>query len=198
MKRLVVIDALNMYFRAYIVDPSLSTNGQPIGGLKGFMKILNKLVRETKPDQIVICWDGPGGSKKRKSINKGYKDGRKPIRLNRDIRTLNEEQERENKIWQQTRLIEYLNEMPIVQLVSDSVEADDVISYVTKMPKYKGWQKIVVSSDKDFYQLLDDETLLLRPVQKQIFNKTRVVEKFGIHPNNFAVIRMITFQVFVA
>ena len=159
MKRLVVIDALNMYFRAYIVDPSLSTNGQPIGGLKGFMKIMNKLVRETKPDQIVICWDGPGGSKKRKSINKGYKDGRKPIRLNRDIRTLNEEQERENKIWQQTRLIEYLNEMPIVQLVSDSVEADDVISYVTRMPKYKGWQKIVVSSDKDFYQLLDDETL---------------------------------------
>jgi 5'-3' exonuclease len=64
MKRLLVIDALNMYFRAYIVDPSLSTNGQPIGGMKGFLKILQKLTRETKPDQIVVCWDGAGGSQK--------------------------------------------------------------------------------------------------------------------------------------
>ena len=72
MKRLLVIDALNMYFRAYIVDPSLSTNGQPIGGLKGFLKILQKLVPETKPDGIVICWDGPGGSQRRKSMVKTY------------------------------------------------------------------------------------------------------------------------------
>ena len=37
-KRLMVVDALNAYFRAYIVDPSLSENGQPIGGYKGFIK----------------------------------------------------------------------------------------------------------------------------------------------------------------
>ena len=61
VRRLLVIDALNMYFRAYIVDPSLSTNGQPIGGLKGFLKILQKLVREMRPDEVVICWDGAGG-----------------------------------------------------------------------------------------------------------------------------------------
>ena len=60
-KRVLVIDALNMYFRAYIVDPSLSTNGQPIGGLKGFLKILQKLCRDTDPDQVIICWDGAGG-----------------------------------------------------------------------------------------------------------------------------------------
>ena len=45
-KRLVVIDALNAYFRAYIVNPSLSTSGQPIGGYKGFIGILQKLCRE--------------------------------------------------------------------------------------------------------------------------------------------------------
>ena len=88
--RILIIDALNMYFRAYIVDPSLSTNGQPIGGLKGFLKILQKLVRDTKPDQIVIAWDGAGGSQKRISIDKGYKEGRKPIRLNREIRNMTE------------------------------------------------------------------------------------------------------------
>ena len=72
--RVLVIDALNMYFRSYIVDPSLSTNGQPIGGVKGFLKILQKLVRETKPDEVVVVWDGPGGSRKRKTMNKNYKD----------------------------------------------------------------------------------------------------------------------------
>ena len=65
MKRVLIVDALNAYLRAYIVDPSLSSNGQPIGGVKGFLKILQKLVRETKPDQVVVAWDGPGGSRKR-------------------------------------------------------------------------------------------------------------------------------------
>ena len=190
--RVLVIDALNMYFRAYIVDPSLSTNGQPIGGLKGFLKILNKLCREMKPDEIVICWDGPGGSKKRKLVNKNYKEGRKPIRLNRDIRNLSETEEFANKVWQQTKLFEYLNCMPIIQLMADSVEADDIISYVCTHPQFKGKQKVIVSSDKDFFQLLDNETVLYRPVQKEFLNKGRLVEKFGIHPTNFALARAVT------
>jgi len=190
-KRVVVIDALNMYFRAYIVDPSLSTNGQPIGGLKGFLKILQKLVRETSPDKVVVCWDGKGGSQKRKSLNKGYKEGRKPIRLNRSIRNLTEDQEVENKIWQQTRLFEYLNCLPIIQLVLDGVEADDIISSVVQHTELSGWQKVIVSSDKDFFQLCDDETVLLRPIQKEVLNKNLIVEKHGIHPTNFALARAI-------
>ena len=192
MKRLLIIDALNMYFRAYIVDPSLSTNGQPIGGVKGFIKIMQKLVRDTKPDEIIICWDGEGGSQRRKAHNKNYKEGRKPIRLNRDIRNLSENEELENKIWQQTRLIEYLNQLPIIQLVLPSVEADDIISFVSQMPEYKGWQKVIVSSDKDFFQLCDDETVLLRPIQKQIVNKHSITKDYGIHPVNFALARAIT------
>lgn len=190
-KRLLVLDALNQFIRAYIVDPSLSSNGQPIGGLKGFLKITNRLVREMKPDKIIVCWDGKGGSQKRKSVNKGYKEGRKPIRLNRSIRNLSENEELANKIWQQTRLFEYLNEMPIIQFVSDHVEADDIISYVVNHSEHKGWQKIIVSSDKDFIQLLDDETVLHRPIQKETLNKKRVIEKFGIHPTNFALARAI-------
>lgn len=107
MKRLLIIDALNAYLRAYIVDPSLSTNGQPIGGLKGFVKILQKLVRDTNPDQIVVVWDGPNGSAKRKSMDKNYKEGRKPIRLNRAFHNLTEDEELQNKMWQQSRVIEH-------------------------------------------------------------------------------------------
>ena len=191
MPRVLIIDALNMYFRAYIVDPSLSTNGQPIGGTKGFLKILQKLVRETQPEQVLIAGDGAGGAQRRKSVDKNYKEGRKPIRLNREIRNLSENEEMENKIWQQTRLVEYLNCMPVCQIMLPAIEADDVIAYVVGMSSLKGWQKVIVSSDKDFYQLCDDETVLHRPIQKATLNKLRIIEDHGIHPLNFALARAV-------
>jgi len=191
MKRVMIIDALNQFLRAYIVNPTLSPNGNPIGGTVGFLKILQKLCREVKPDRIVICWDGQGGSRKRKLVNKNYKEGRKPIRLNRDIKNLTEDQELQNKAWQQLQLIKYLNNFPITQLMFDEVEADDVISFVAQMPYFSGWQKIIVSSDKDFFQLLDDETIIYRPTQHEVLNKNMIVEKFGIHPTNFALARAI-------
>ena len=191
MKRLLIVDALNAYLRAYIVDPSISTNGQPIGGLKGFIKILQKLVRMTKPDQVMVVWDGPNGSTKRKIMDKNYKAGRKPIRLNRAFHNLTDDEELLNKIWQQSRIIEYLNEMPVIQFMLPEIEADDVISYVTQMPYYKGWQKIIVSNDKDFMQLCDDETVLWRPTKDEILNATRIVEQLGVHPTNMALARAI-------
>ena len=190
-KRVLIIDALNMYLRAYIVDPSLSRHGQPIGGLKGSLKILQKLVRTTKPDNIVIAWDGPDGSRKRKTIDKNYKQGRKPIRLNRAFHNLTDDEEIQNKIWQQSRLIEYFNEMPIIQTMIEQVEADDVISYVCSMPHYKGWQKIIVSNDKDFMQLCDEETVLWRPTKDELLNTNRIVEQTGVHPTNMALARAI-------
>ena len=188
-KRVLIIDALNAYLRAYIVDPSISSNGQPIGGLKGFIKILQKLVRETKPDNIIIAWDGPDGSRKRKTMDKNYKAGRKPIRLNRAIRNLTEDEELANKMWQQKRIIEYMNEMPIIQVLIPQIEADDIISYVTQMKHYEGWQKIIVSNDKDFMQLCDDETVLWRPTVNEMLNTKRIVETTGVHPRNMALAR---------
>ena len=191
MKRVLVIDALNMYLRSYIVVPSLSTNGQPIGGLVGTIKSLQKLARETKPDHIVFAWDGPNGSMKRKIMDKNYKKGRKPIRLNRAFHNLSEDEETQNKVWQQSRLMEYLNIMPVIQTMLPEIEADDVISYITQMPYYKGWQKIIVSNDKDFMQLCDEETVLMRPVKKELLNKTRITEQTGVHPTNMALARAI-------
>ncbi len=190
-KRLLIIDALNAYLRAYIVDPSLSSNGQPIGGLKGFIKILQKLVRETKPNHVIVVWDGPDGSRKRKTMDKNYKSGRKPIRLNRAFHNLTADQEIENKIWQQSRVIEYFNQMPIIQFMIEQVEADDVISYLTQSKHYAGWQKIIVSNDKDFMQLCNEETILWRPTKKELLNVNRIIEQTGVHPNNMALARSI-------
>ena len=190
-KRVMIIDALNAYLRAYIVDPSLSMSGNPIGGIKGFFKILQKLVREIKPDEILIIWDGPNGSQKRKAIDKNYKAGRKPLRLNRAYANLTEEECAKNKMWQQMRTMEYFNHMPIIQTYIPGIEADDVIAHLTQMPYYKGWQKVIISNDKDFMQLCDDETILMRPVKKEVMTRKTIVEQIGVHPTNMALARAI-------
>ena len=190
-KRLLIIDQLNLFFRNYIVNPSLSLNGQPIGGLRGCFQSIQKIVRESKPDLIVICWDGEGGSKKRKLLKKDYKAGRKPIRLNRSVKSLTEHQELENKIWQQTRLVEYFNYTPMMQFMFPGTEADDIIAYISQAKEYVDWEKLIVSSDKDFFQLLENNTVLYRPVQREVLNENSILEKFDIHPTNFAMARAL-------
>ena len=190
-ERIMIIDGLNMFLRSYIVVPQLSKEGHPIGGTTGFLKSLQKLTREIKPTKVIVCWDGPGGSRKRKQKNSNYKEGRSPIRLNRNIKILSEVEEQENKIWQMHRLVEYLNNLPVIQILANEVEADDIISYVCRYSSYKDSQKVIVSSDKDFFQLLDDHTILHRPIQKVYLNRKTIIDEYNIHPNNFALARAI-------
>ena len=102
---------------------------------------------------------------------------------------MSEQQEMENKIWQQTRLIEYYNQTPIIQFMYKSTEADDIIAYLSNMKELEGAEKLIISSDKDFFQLLDEKTVLYRPIQKEILNENKIIEKFNIHPVNFAMAR---------
>jgi len=193
MKRVIIIDQNNMFFRHYVVDPSISANGNPIGGLQGSIKGLQKFLKDLNPDMVIICWDGFGGSKKRKQINKNYKNGRSPARLNRNIQDiLNPAEELENQIWQLSRLTEYYDIFPIVQFLIDNLEADDIISYTAQMEYFKDWQKVIISSDQDFIQLLtNNKTILYRPIQKQILSLRNVEEIYGIHPSNFVLARSI-------
>ena len=187
MKRVMIVDAFNQFIRGYIVDPSKNPNGNPIGGMRTFINIMNKITREINPDMIVVVWDGKGGSKKRRAMNKNYKAGRKPLRVNWNSDEMTAQDTDNNKLWQQLRVIEYLNQTPMVQFMEPEVEADDVISYVKSSSMFEDWQKVIVSADKDFIQLLDDKTLLFRPIQKEVLNTNIVIEKFGIHPRNFAL-----------
>jgi 5'-3' exonuclease len=87
------------------------------------------------------------------------------------------------------RTIEYFNQMPIIQLVLERVEADDIISYVCNSQHYDGWQKVIVSNDKDFLQLCDEETVVYRPTTDKIETKKTVIESMGVHPTNMALAR---------
>ena len=192
MKRLLIIDAANMFIRNYVMSPQLDVNGKPIGGLTGFMRSLQKEVRRAKADRVIIAWEGPGGSQSRKEKNKNYKAGRKPPKLNRQYEFNTEDEERENKYQQMVRLTEYLDQLPVLQLMLENVEADDIIAWLCHCHEFTEWQKVIISSDKDFIQLCDDQTVLIRPGKnEEILNKNKVLEQYDIHPRNFALARAI-------
>lgn len=191
MKKALIVDALNLFIRSYVVNPSISKNGDPTGGIVGVLKSLQKVSRDIKPDNIIFCWDGAGGSRKKKAIVSSYKEGRNPLRLNRNIKVLDENQELQNRLWQQLRTFEYINCCPVIQFMEENVEADDLVSYACQHEKFSEHIKVILSSDKDFIQLLNDKTILIRPVQEEILNKNRVLHEYNIHPNNFALARAI-------
>lgn len=186
--RFMLVDATNQYIRNWLVNPTLSSNNGPAGGICGTLKTLQKLSREINPDGIIFCWDGSGGSSRRKAKNKNYKEGRKPLKMNYESNMTADESLR-NRLWQMSRLMEYVNQLPIIQFMFDSVEADDIIAILCR--ELKEHQKVIVSADKDFYQLVDDKTIVLRPVQKQLVTVAKIVDEFAIHPNNFAISRAI-------
>lgn len=190
-KRILIIDGLNAFIRAIMSDPCNTPAGIHVGGVRGFLKILQKMVKISNPDRVFICWDGEGGSKKRKQMFKEYKAGRSPIFINPAIKNSNPEDDLKNRIWQETRLVEYLNHLPVIQLMINEVEADDLIAYIVKDSKFEDYQKVICSNDKDFLQLLDDKTVLYRPVKDVVMNKKSVIEEYSIHPVNFALARAI-------
>ena len=194
MKKILIIDALNMFFRCYARDPSVSIQGNPAGGCVGFLKSLQKSIRLTQPDDVVIVWDGGGGSRKRRQINANYKAGRKVVHLPKDMgHDFSKQEEQDNKIWQQSRLLEYLDHLPICQFMFEDVEADDIISAIVQSKGVENDQKIILSNDKDFMQLCNNKTILMRPAKNpwEILNVKRIIEEYGIHPNNMALARAI-------
>lgn len=194
MKKILIIDALNMFFRCYARDPSINLQGNPAGGCIGFLKSLQKSMRLTQPDDVIIVWDGSGGSRKRRQINPNYKAGRKVVKLPKDMGySLSQEQEMDNKVWQQSRLFDYLDKLPILQFMFDEVEADDIISAIVQSREVGEYQKVILSNDKDFMQLCDETTILCRPAKKpwEVLNTNRIIEEYSIHPRNMALARAV-------
>ena len=191
MNKVMFIDGLNMFIRSYIVNPQMDKHGNPIGGCIGFLKSLQKVMREFQPDEVIVMWDGHEGSQRKRALNKEYKEGRGPIRFNRRLIQLDPKEQLKNKAYQLIRLMEYLNELPVIQITIDYVEADDVIAYGARHPYYGGWEKIIVSSDKDFFQLCDGYTSIYRPIQDKVVTRHTILQEFKIHPNNFALARAI-------
>lgn len=187
---ILIIDFLNIFTRHFTVNPSLNKNGQAIGGAIGFLNNLKYILEEIYPKQVYIVFES-GGSPRRRAIYKDYKANRKPVKLNRTYdENATSENELENRMFQINFLMEALRKIPVCQVYVKDCEADDVIGYLSKY-KFPDDDIVILSSDKDFYQLLDEKTTIYSPTSKKFIKSKDVVERFGIYPNNFCLARSL-------
>lgn len=186
---ILIIDGYSLFIRNFCVCPDVSTQGNNIGGLVGSLRSIHKLNNLYKPKKIIICWEG-GGSKRRLSIYKDYKKGKFPKKLNRfyedDI-----PETTENRNFQLLNLINILKKVPIIQFYVDDCEADDIISYLINKNELKNEKIIIVSSDKDYYQLLNQNISQYLLSKKIIVTKEDIEKEYEISINNFILARAL-------
>jgi len=186
----LVIDGLNNFIRCFSAIPMMSDNGYHIGGLIGFLRSLSYIIKLIRPTRILIVFDGKGGSQKRKKLFPDYKAGRAfKSKLNRRVEFTKEGDERTSMVQQMSRLMEYLECLPVQTFSLDNMEADDVISYVANKGKFT--RCTIMSTDKDFLQLVDDRINVYSPSKKKLYNTETLKEEYDIHPENFLIYRMV-------
>ena len=111
-------------------------------------------------------------------------------RLNRSNESLTREEEKRMMIFQLNRCVEYLECLPLTIINMDNIEADDVIGYCSKHI-FKDTKTTIMSTDKDFLQLVDNNTRLYSPTKKKMYDEDKVFEEYGIYPNNFLLYRIM-------
>ena len=187
-KPVLIIDGLNFFTRHFVVNPTMSQNGEHLGGFVGFLKGLRLLSERCSPEQIVVVWEG-GGSLRRRAIFSDYKAGRRPQKLNRYYDDIPDTVSNRNK--QVALLVEALKYVPVRQVYVPDCEADDAIAYMTRY-YYREHKCVIVSSDKDLYQLIDGRVTQWSPGQKVYITPDKVKKKFGVSVENFVTTRAFT------
>lgn len=183
-----LVDGYNLFIRCYMAYPTMNNNGEPIGGAIGFIKKISELTSLFFPKSIYIAWEG-GGSSRRRSIRSTYKDKRVPERLNRYYKD-DIPDSVENQLDQLKLLIKILKFMPCYQLYVENCEGDDVIAFLSKNNFFHE-NKIIISSDKDLYQLVDEKTDIWDLYKKKLITTDNIFEEFKVYPNNFSILKTI-------
>ena len=176
----LLVDANNCAMRAIhaMSRSGLSANGVATGPLLAFINTLSKHIREENPDKVVVCWDG-GRSEHRVALDGDYK----AHRLAMDP----EAEERKHSIF--TLAKEFCTLAGLHHIERPGVEADDLIAYyVTHRDPWE--EMVILSSDKDFLQLLAPEVQQVRlssagtPTDR--WTVARVAEEMKCEPGHLA------------
>lgn len=184
---ILFIDALNLFSRHYVRNPAMSTNGHQAGGIVGFLNSVAYLAQLIRPKQIFVVWEG-GGATRRRAIFKDYKANRRPPKLNRYYEDIPDTPD--NRMHQIKFLVEVLKNVPVCQLFVNDCEADDVIGYLSRN-KFRDRKKYIASSDRDYYQLLDEKTMVYSWTTKKFIGPDDVKKEFCISPENFVLAKAI-------
>ena len=152
-------------------------------------------LKKHNPDIVSVVWEGKGSAERRRKMLKEYKEGRKFRGLNRHFE-YSQEDESESFAKQLQLLKECLDVLPVYQPAVQFLEADDQIAYSCRN-FFKNEIKIIVSTDKDFFQLIDEDTTIFRPVktkdspQGEFVDLEWMIEKENIFPPNYALLKAI-------
>ena len=188
--RVLIVDGLNLYLRAFAVNGALNDNGVPVGGLTGFLRSLAYAIREVNPTRVIIVYDGAGGSQRRRKIHPDYKSNRTPgKRITRWDAFKNATEEKEAMKIQFSRLLDYLDFLPINVISIDKIEADDTIAYIAHTLMNE--DVTIMSSDQDFLQLVNDRITVWSPTKKKFYTPRMVMDDYGVPAHNFLMYKVL-------
>ena len=195
----IFIDGLNVFLRHYLVNQTINSNSQPVGGIVGFLRFLNYTINTFAPSRVFVVWETGGGSARRKAIYKGYKANRAKIKemqkLKKGTASMKDRlaSDEELKVEQLSQLYKLLKMTPVCQVFVSGTECDDVIAYlVGQYFRNDPTDKIIVSNDKDFYQLLErDSVVIYDQAKREIVDAKKVYERTGITTRNFCMARAV-------
>ena len=150
-KKLFLLDAMALIYRAYYgfaKNPRLTSKGMNTSAIFGFTNILFELLRKEKPTHIAVCFDMHGPTE-REGYFAEYKANRQATP--------------EDIISAVPYIKKILGGFGIPVLESEGHEADDIIGTLVKKAEKHGYESYMVTSDKDFGQLVSDKTFIFRP-----------------------------------
>ena len=174
---LLIVDGHSLAFRAfYALNPSnfRTPDGQHTNAVHGFISMLLNLLEGEKPTHLAVAFDISGPSFRAVEYP-DYKGNRGETP--------------EEFIGQTELLEEAMNAMNITTLTKKDYEADDILASMADQAAAAGFRVLVVSGDRDTFQLISDDTTILYPI-KGVMNLARmndeaVVEKYGIHAKQY-------------
>jgi DNA polymerase I len=165
---LTLIDASSFIFRAYHAIPPLSTSkGVPTNAVLGFTRMVLKALKDLQPTHVALAFDKESRTERQK-IDPNYKAHREgpPEDLVPQFELIR-------------RVVEALN-LPVLEVAG--WEADDVIGTLTRRAKEEGFCVQVVTGDKDFIQIVDEDVRLFDPMKDVHTGPAEVRARLGIEP----------------
>jgi DNA polymerase I len=169
---LFLIDGNSLAYRAFFALPeSIATHdGRPTNAIYGLASMFAKMLIDHDPAAVVVCWDA--GWSGREAVYEPYKAERKP---------------RPDLLKEQwPHLMPLTEAFGFTNVKVDGYEADDVIASMTKRAREQGIEVMVVSGDRDVYQLVEDGVRVMTTsrgvTDTKIYDRDGVVERYGVPP----------------
>lgn len=176
-KKALIIDFNNLFYASYHTEALTNTKGQNVQGIKGFFFRLKSLKDQFNPDYIIICRDVSRTKTFRKEMYPLYKGNRKPMES--------------DALFQMQETLRILSLMGYPIFENERYEADDLIGMTSAFNSDNDIDSIVVSADRDLYQLIDSKTKIWSFKRNEIIDIDYLNKKYGLKPSQWVDLKIL-------